>query len=59
MWSALGLNGLLGATKRRMLSLADAPPVGGSVPFVLGVELEPAIGGPLVVGAGILEISGC
>lgn len=49
MWLARGLNGLLGATKRRMLSFAEAPPCWLS-PFVGGIEVD-TNGVPLVMGA--------
>ena len=57
MCSALGLNDLLGAAKRRMLSFAEelaaAAPSPLVRPFVLGAEVL-AIGVPLVVGAGMM-----
>lgn len=56
MCSALGLNGLLGATNRRMLSLAEAP-VTGPVPLACGMDVE-AMGVPFVVGAGIVPARG-
>lgn len=50
--SAFGLKGLLGASKRRILSFAEAV-----VPLTLGAEVEAAIGVPLVVGAGMLTVA--
>ncbi len=53
MCSARGLRGLLGATKRRILSFADPPVLAFElplVPFVEGVEVLAAMGVPLVVG---------
>ena len=56
MCSARGLNGRLGATKRRMLSFAEGPPPVLLFPLVIGVEEVP-FGVPFVRGTaeGILE----
>lgn len=48
VWLARGLNGRLGATKRRMLSFAEGPELELLVPLV--VRVDPA-GGPFVAGA--------
>lgn len=53
MCSARGLSGLLGATKRRMLSFAEPPVLAFElplVPFVEGIEMLAAMGVPLVAG---------
>ena len=56
MCSACGLNGRLGATKRRMLSLAEGPSLALLLPLVIGVAEVP-FGVPFVRGTaeGILE----
>lgn len=59
MCSALGLNDLLGAAKRRMLSLAEAAAEAALsplvMPFVCGAEVL-VNGVPLVVGAGMMVV---
>ena len=48
MCSAWGLNGRLGATKRRILSLAEIPSL-FAVPLGIGMEVA-LLGVPLVIG---------
>lgn len=59
MCSALGLNDLLGAAKRRILSFAEAveeaAPSPLEMPFIGGAEVA-VIGVPLVVGAGMMVL---
>lgn len=50
MCDARGLRGRLGAVKRRILSLAEAPPAVPFVPLAMGTEVA-APGVPLVTGA--------
>ena len=50
MCSARGLSGLLGATKRRMLSFADAPILSFELPLMPFVEVLAVMGVPLVDG---------
>lgn len=49
MCSACGLNGRLGATKRRILSFAEGPPPVLLLPLVIGAEAVP-FGVPFVMG---------
>ena len=55
-WLARGLNGLLGAAKRRILSFAEGPALPLLVPFGNDAEVDP-FGGPLVTEAaeGIIQ----